>query len=878
MISQETGEEIEVTGPQISVPAGQYALYASINGVGGQSAIITFGVENATVVEIVAYFPDVTPGGGIVEGVGYVQLSMIECANWDRVGEIDFLQVASVTAASSTTSCTSGSSAGLFFSLVNVDDPAQVLAPTGATGGQVGFAEVPSGTWTITEASTDISSRSFTVSNQQVVQFRVISYVEGPIDILVEKVFCEDDERAGTTDFTVDSPPTYASAAAGSTCFAVPPSYQVILVDGFGHLASITPGTYIATESIDGVTISSNPFVVTEPGKRLRIINYILEESALPDPGQGFGTLSGTILYCSSPDRAEGDVDFITRTVSFNTIASTSECEFGSGTTGGMLTLYPVDSTTGEPDTEAATAIWTDGLSFWQDIIPSGYYVFAYTSPFTGETTLSSQFTIAHRAETIIDINVFSQPAFITYLDIAKDICVDPALAGQTSFQLNTEQVASQIAVAEEENATDCRYANPGDGDFELTLTNLDTGQSWTRSITGGDYTSFDNLLAGTYMFAETHNGITATSETFVLEPSRGQWHWMRIRNFVAEKDWTEPEPGENQGWIGIFAYSCTNPNRDGGIEWYRYPVVLAQDIALAAASGGDHVPTISDTSDCVTIGTADGIGFIATPVNGMGGPYTFFENGEGLFELTNFDGVPAGDYIITEVSTGATSGVVRVVYWTGFNFLMFQEQPKADVVLSIESADPSIASTLPADATWTITGVDDPTYTLSGTFPQDNLDLPTTITLDTPLTYGDYQLDIDAEPAFEPYSNVFTVGPLELASGQLFGLLQQPPDLITWNIVLQPAQEPGPSPSPSPSPSPTATATPGPGETPTPVTPAPLTPAPGSTSTPALGITQLPSTGNGTAASESGGLVILAGLAAAIAGAGAIMIRSRRV
>jgi hypothetical protein len=622
------------------------------------------------------------------------------------------------------------------------------------------------------------------------------------------------------------------------------------------------------------MTVSSDAFVVTEPGKRLRIINYIPEESGLPDPGEGFGVLSGTIYYCSSPDRDEGDVDFIIGTESFNTIASTSECEFGSGTTGGMLALYPVDPATGEMDPDGVTQIWTDGLTFWQDIIPSGYYVLGYTSPFTGDTTLSARFTIAHRVETIIDINVFSQPAFITYLDIGKEICVHPERAGQTSFQLITEQVASQIAIAEEDTATDCRYANPDDGEFEFTLTNLDTGQSWTRSIAGGDFISFDNLLAGKYVLAETHNGITATSETFVLEPSRGQWHWMRIRNFEAEKDWTEPEPGENQGWIGIFAYSCTNPNRDGGIEWFRYPVVLASEIAQTAKSGGDPAPTISDTSECVTIGTADGISFIATPVDGVGGPYEFFENGPGLFELTNFDGVPAGDYIITEVSTGATSGVVRVVYWTGFNFLMFEEQPKADVVLSIESADPSVSSTLPSDATWSITGVTDPTFRVSGTFPQDNLDLPTTITLDAPLPHGEYQLEINAEPVFEPYSNVFTVGPLELASNHLFGLLQQPPDQVTWEIVLQPAQELGPSPSPSPplSPSPSATVTPDPGETPMPVTP-----APDSTSTPGTGVTSLPTTGDGSTAGESGMFVVLAGLAAAIAGAGAIFIRSRR-
>lgn len=894
LIDAETDTFILIEQPEMEFPAGSYVLLAYINNSSGESVPIEFAPNSQTVVQVVSYVPD-DADDEIEEGFGSVDLMLIECINWERAGEFDFLVASRMSARSATTECTVGSSTAFSFSLVNADDPSLVLPPDASDSGSASFSEVPSGTWYLSEATTGITSDPFTVSNEQQILVQGVSYVQGPIDLSIEKIFCEDNTRAGMTDFTISTHPSmFGAAAASSTCYSVPlsgqaqaisvtldntdtgDSYQVDLVSGSGYLESITPGTYVATESIDGLTVTSDPFTILEPGMRLQVINYVAEQTGQPEPGEGFGTISGQILYCSSPDRAEGDVDFIIQNAMAFAAVSTSECAFGAGTSGGMLLLYAANPDTGEVDEASVTPIWTDGQAFWQDIIPAGYYALGYVSPYTGETAISQPFTIAHRAETSIEINVFAAPAFTTYLDVWMEICVDPDRANQTSFQLITEEGGLTVAAEEDGTPTDCRSSNPDDGEIAYTLTNLDTGQSWSRSIVGGDSITFDNLLAGMYTLSETHNGITATSEAFILDPSIGTWHWMNIRNFIAERDWTEPEPGEDVAYIAIFAYGCANGARDGGTEWFRYAPVLDENDTLTTIAAQDLVPApASDTSDCVTIGEGDGIGFIATPVNGEGGPYEFFESGPGLFELWDIYGIPAGDYIITELSTGATTGVVRIVGWTAFDLLMFEELPKAEVTLNVESADPAVANTLPEGSTWTITNVAYPAYTLGGTFPADDLELPVAITLDSPLPYGEYRVEVNATPAFDPYSETFTVGPMELASTRLFGLLQQPPDTQTLDIILQPAQEePTPTPTATVTPTPTATpATPSPTTEPSPTPSGSVTPT--ATTTAETVVTSLPSTGSGGAG--EGMLLLLASVGAVLAGAGAWIVREKR-
>lgn len=872
----------------MEVPAGTYIMVAFINNSYGESVPIEFPDGTVTAMGVASYIPS-TPGE-IVDGVATVDVATMECVNWERAGEMDFLVGPMMSARSTSSECTFGTSTPLSFTLVNADDPAQVLQPGVSDTDFFSFSDVPAGTWYLSEATTGLTSQPFAVSGEQEYAVNAILYVEGQIDLTIEKMYCENDERAGTTEFALDTPPSiYEPFAGGTTCSSVPPggevaavtvtlenldtgdSYRVEITGEPAYLESIVPGTYTATESDGTTTATSDPFVIDAPSKRLRVINYVAEETPLPDPGQGFGIISGTILFCTSPDRAEGAVDFFVRTESFMTAAITSECTTGGGTSGGSVFLYPADPVTGDIDPAGVTALWTDGVEFWQDIIPSGYYVLGYVSPYTGEETLSQPFTIAHRAETTVDINVYSEPAFLTYLDVWKDICVDPARAGETSFQLITEYALA----ATDGDVFDCRYSTPADGEYVFTLTNLDTDQTWERTVSGGEGLTFDNLLAGTYTLSETHEGVTATSEPFILDPAIGIWNWMNVRNFIAEKDWSEPEPGEDVAYIGIFAYYCVDGGRDGGYEWYRHaPIVTGPSIA---ATADEAPPAPSPTSDCITVGEPEGIGFTATRADGTGEPIEFFESGPGLFEIAPpSNSIPAGDYIITETATGATSGVVTIVGWTGMRFLLFEELPKGEVTLEITSADPAIADTIPAGSTWTVTNVNYPQFGATGSF-DEAVALPATILLDEPLPYGDYRVEIDASPDFELYSEVFTVGPQELMSTQLYGMLQQLPGAVTWDIVLQPVDQAPETPTP------TAPVTPEPTEPTTPVPTVPVTPEPTSpatdegTATPETDVTGLPSTGNGENGSGKGWMLLAAAMASVLAGASGFVLRQKR-
>jgi hypothetical protein len=882
LVSIETEQLYLYEGFDLQVPPGPYVVAGWINDSYGKSAAIDLPDGTTSFVQAIYYTPESTPGD-VEEGVGSVTVAVTQCDNWERAGELDFLISRPEMSTSAATDCLPVAVDAFSFTLVNADDPGTVLSPTSASGSEVAFTDVPSGSWYVAEGMTGNVSEIFTVSDGDVLQIAVISYVEGPIDVYVERIVCEDDARAGTTDFIIDaSSSSLAARAESSTCYAVPPSgelpsasitltntdtgdtYTASLDSGNATFDAVSKGTYVATETLNGASVSSDPFVIDLPGKQIRVIDYIESDRAQPEPGSGFGIISGNIYYCSSPDREEGDVDFIVANQAFRTAGATSECESGGGATGGMLTLLPVDPGTGEPVAEGQ-AIWTDGVSFWQDITPAGTYILGYTSPYTGETLFSDPFAIEHRTETVVDINVYAEPAFTTYLDVWKDICVDPDRAGTTSFQLITEEEGFSVSAAE---PSDCRYATSDDGKYTYTLTNLDTGESWTRTVLGGEGAMFDNLLAGTYTLAETHDGVTSTSDAFVLEPSIGQWHRMSVRNFIGERGWDEPPVNDAPSYIAIFSYGCANPNRDGGYEWFRYGQVQTGEASLAASDVDKPAPT-PDTSACQPVSSGDGIVFIAEPVDG-GPAIEFYESAPGFFEQWETDGIPAGDYIITETSTGATTGVVRVVGWTSFHLLLFEELPEAEVTLTVSSADPTIANTLPIDATWAVTSLRDPSITFSGTFAEDSLSLPTSIELGMPLTYGDYRVAVEATPTFSSYEAVFTVE--SDPSPDSVTVIQE---ILTFSVVLQPV-------IPSPSPSPTPTLPPGSTPIPTATQPQPPTPAGETTATATPGeaaVVRLPSTGGGEDESGHGAMLLLAALGAAIAttGSGLAIRRQRR-
>jgi hypothetical protein len=611
------------------------------------------------------------------------------------------------------------------------------------------------------------------------------------VNLFVEKIYCQDDARAGMTEFTLDTPPDFMGVAA-STCHAEPPfverppltvtldnvdtgdSHRITLTGGGDWVEDMVPGTYTATESADGMDpVTSAPFEVLEAGKRLRIINYYAEEPR-PEPDfEGWGWLEGMLLFCPAPDR-DGDVEFIIESEGQARIAAVAECAVADNA-GGLFTLHPVDPNTMEID--LASGMPLDGGfggQFYASEIPSGYYALGYLSPETSAPALSEPFAVYDGSGAYIEVNVFSTPVEAGDIEVWKDFCVDPARAGEVAFQVNApsgpELPPMEIQAA---TATECRFSNAGDGELVFTLTNVDTGRTWTETLVGDDWVTFSGIPTGTYTLTELYNGVETTSQPFAHVGGLG-YSSIYVRNFIAQRDW-EPGEGHEFAEVTVYGYICVDLSRDGGAEYFHYGPQgqSAPDLTLSAAAQG------SSTAECRETTEEDGLQFSLMPADGEGEPIPFFCDGYGTY-LLDTEALPAGDYIITEATTGVSTGALRLTGNHYLDFLKYEPLPEASVTVNISSADPAIANELPADATWTVTqnGVE----LFTDTFATEHLQLPASIAVTNPVAYGTYDVTVSAGPTFEAYTGSFTV--------------DEPEEIV--DIVLQPVRgEPTPSPTP---------------------------------------------------------------------------------
>lgn len=687
----------------------------------------------------------------------------------------------------------------------------------------------------VQDTPTGAQSEPFTVFAEQDTVVNVVTYVDTlepnfPVEVIVEKIWCEDDERAGETEFTLDSPPPGIiggpgplAAAEASTCYEEPPSGErgelTVSLNGvdtdfsdeqtieFGssvYFESVPVGTYTVTETVD-LSVTSDEFTFTGPLHRVRIINYVAEDTDRPaPPAEGTGSLYGNVYFCSDPDRAEGDVDFIVR-AGF-VLQDVSTCEAGTATSG-QVTLYRLDGPDGEIDPEQTESLYTypDGTFEAYDI-PTGYYRLGYSSPEIDEAAISEPFEI-YGYDTRAEINVFTAPVASGHVDVYKDICVDPERAGEALFQVN-EPFPAFIGIPQGEfqasASSSCRYATEADGPFTFTLTSVDTGETWTQEMEF-DSVFFEGIPSGTYTLTETHDGTTHTSGEFEFEfelDIAGEFgsYEVFVRNFIAEGDFSLPEDQTDNATLEIYGYICTDPERDGEAEFFFY----SEPQFLPAA-----------TAECRVPGAFDDLSFTAiqTDENGVpldGATEINFAAGEreaGVYVPT--DGLLSeGFYVVTEATTGVSTGVLTLEGDHYLDFLKYAALPRAEVIVYLSSADPSIADTLPDDASWTVSQGD--TVLFTDTFAPEHRDLSTeqVIPVENPILYGTYTVTVDGGPDFEPYTAEFVVDePIE-----------------DFFIELQPVQPTTPEPTP--------TTEPTPGETPT-TTPVPGTPTPTPDGTP---------------------------------------------
>ncbi|HVL24979.1 MAG TPA: hypothetical protein VM450_12905 [Thermomicrobiales bacterium] len=788
-ITQSTADtgSIPVFGP---VEPGIYTVTITIGEHEATSANLELPESGFVLMPVFYFVAEGAPQEPSDDGFGTVDIYHIFCTDPERAGDVAFLGMAA-QAKSAVSNCEFGEAGDVSFSIQNVDDPAQVLGPSDIdSAGEVHFTDVPAGNWKVIQNTANVPSEPFAVSDQATTGVRVITYVPAIVELYVEKIYCQDDARAGTTEFLLDSPPDVFGIAAASTCFAEPTnaerpdltitidnldtgdSYRSVISSGGTWFGAITTGTYVATESGDGIgPITSDPFSLTETGQRLRIINYFSEEARPTPVPEGKGELFGTVLFCDDLDR-EGDVEFIISSESGPMrAAAVTTCELPF-TPSGLMMLYPVDPGTFEVDVASGAVLPISFFGgFGTSDIPSGYYALGYVAPDTGNVTISRPFVIDALSAPYIEVNIFSAVIAAGSIEVYKDFCVDPARAGEAAFQVNAAEEDVPPLLTAQATATECRYSNDGDGEIDFTLTNIDTGRTWNETLVGDDWIAFHGVPSGTYTLAESRDGALHTSQPFAYEASLGSSS-IYVRNFIAERDW---EPGEEAEFaeVTVYGYACSDLSRNGGAEYFHYgPQAQGEPgLTLAAAAQG------SSTAECREATEEDGLQFSLAPADGEGETIPFFYDGFGTYYLAA-EGIPAGDYIVTEELTGVTTGVVRLAGSHYFDFLKYEQLPAASVTVNVSSANPAIADTLPAGATWTVSqnGVE----LFTNTFAAEHLQLPASIAVTNPVAYGTYDITVSAGPAFEAYAGTLIV--------------DQPEEIV--DIVLQPVPvEPSPTP-----------------------------------------------------------------------------------
>lgn len=99
-----------------------------------------------------------------------------------------------------------------------------------------------------------------------------------------------------------------------------------------------------------------------------------------------------------------------------------------------------------------------------------------------------------------------------------------------------------------------------------------------------------------------------------------------------------------------------------------------------------------------------------------------------------------------------------------------------SQVTLDVSSSEGVLADTMPEGSTWTISGTSGEGVIASGEFSSDQLELPTSVDIDTPIPYGDHLVTIVATWVFEPYEHVHTIdSPAQTLSIVLDPYVEQP-------------------------------------------------------------------------------------------------------
>lgn len=264
---------------------------------------------------------------------------------------------------------------------------------------------------------------------------------------------------------------------------------------------------------------------------------------------------------------------------------------------------------------------------------------------------------------------------------------------------------------------------------------------------------------------------------------------------------------GPNQTLVTVASPTGFTPEEAACADGYTAKSVLSGEY------GGESSAT-TELSNCdravipsITVDLAECVDWSVTDSN-----ITIGKDGAGVSVLVDptgpQDGTMAQTFLVTLILEQGSAWPIEMTGWA-FDGRIATRTYETDAVtcpprpvsvdLSITSSDPTTTSDMPEGSTWRITSVSDDSVDLSGTFTADQLQLPATISLPEQLLPGDYLVEIDATPAFDLFSDEFTVptetattiGVLGLVSGPMSQgttafAAQSAPEPLSWDILLQ--------------------------------------------------------------------------------------------
>ena len=216
-------------------------------------------------------------------------------------------------------------------------------------------------------------------------------------------------------------------------------------------------------------------------------------------------------------------------------------------------------------------------------------------------------------------------PDLSAHVEGTSYICQNAARAGEVDLFV--------VAVTAAAVDGDCRAAMSGELSFTITTTDSDT---YNGSTTDEGFVQFDITAPATFALTEDASGVSA-GDISVEDNDNVDFLFIQYVESV-----TLPPGLSGTSAIQIYHLKCLDNARAGETDLFAGEIVQVADVETGCSYGEGTVFLVTLQNVNPTAGDAAGAL-----------DWTTFENG-----LTDYNSVPAGNYIVTEQGNGATSQI----------------------------------------------------------------------------------------------------------------------------------------------------------------------------------------------------------------------------